>query len=42
MDPAVLISLDVRDGVNSHSAKPFRETSARDQIDAIFNGFAHA
>lgn len=40
MDPAILISLDVRDGVNSHSAKPFRETDKRDQIDAIFNRFA--
>ncbi|MFN3515984.1 MAG: histidine--tRNA ligase [Novosphingobium sp.] len=39
MDPAILISLDVRDGVNSNSAKPFRETGRRDQIDAIFNRF---
>jgi histidyl-tRNA synthetase len=37
MDPAVLISLDVRDGVASHSAKSFRETAKRDGIDAIFN-----
>jgi len=40
MDPAVLISLDVRDGVNSHSAKSFRETAKRGQIDTIFNRFA--
>ena len=37
MDPAVLISLDVRDGIASHSAKPFRPTDKRDQIDSIFN-----
>jgi histidyl-tRNA synthetase len=37
MDPAVLISLDVREGVPSHSLKILRETSKRDQIDAIFN-----
>jgi histidyl-tRNA synthetase len=37
IDPAILISLDVRDGTPSHSAKPFRETDKRDAIDAIFN-----
>ncbi|MFM5916228.1 MAG: histidine--tRNA ligase [Novosphingobium sp.] len=37
MDPAILISLDIRDGVPSHSAKPYRETLKRDQIVAIFN-----
>ena len=42
MDPAVLISLDVRDGVNSHSAKLLRDTMQREKIDAIFNGFAQA
>jgi len=39
MDAAVLISLDLRDGIATHSAKPFRETPAQDTIDAIFNGF---
>ena len=42
MDPAVLISLDVRDGVNSHSAKLLRDTMQHEKIDAIFNGFAQA
>ena len=37
LDPAVLISLDHRDGVPSNSAKPLRETAQRDRIDAIFN-----
>ena len=39
MDAAVLISLDLRDGLATQSVKPFRETPARDAIDAIFNGF---
>jgi histidyl-tRNA synthetase len=37
MDPGILISLDIRDGVATHSAKLFRETQMRDQIDAIFD-----
>ena len=37
MDPAILISLDVRDGIASNSAKPFRPTDKSDHIDAIFN-----
>ena len=37
LDPAVLISLDQRDGVPSNSAKLLRETENSDRIDAIFN-----
>ena len=37
MDPAILISLDIRDGVASHSAKPFRHSDKQNQIDAVFN-----
>ncbi|MBN8500331.1 MAG: histidine--tRNA ligase [Sphingomonadales bacterium] len=42
MDPAILISLDVREGLNSHSAKSFRETPKRDSIDVIFNRLSQA
>ena len=37
LDPAILISLDIRDGVASHSAKPFRYSDKQSQIDAVFN-----
>ncbi len=37
LDPAVLISLDQRDGVPSNSAKLLRETENSDRINAIFN-----
>lgn len=37
LDPAVLISLDHRDGVPSNSAKLLRETENSDRINAIFN-----
>jgi histidyl-tRNA synthetase len=40
MDPAILISLDVRDGIRSHSAKPFRKTEKQAEIDAIFDRVA--
>ena len=42
MDPAILISLDVRDGIESNSAKPFRDTDKRGLIDAIFNQISPA
>jgi histidyl-tRNA synthetase len=42
LDPAVLISLDLRDGGNVHSAKPFKHTEKQDAIDAIFNRVATA
>ncbi len=40
MDPAMLISLDMRDGIASHSAKLFRPTDKRYLIDSIFNTVA--
>lgn len=42
MNPATLISLDLRDGSSSHSLKIYRDTAKRDEIDAIFNGSTHA
>lgn len=39
MDPAVLISLDVREGIGTHTAKSLRETAKQDQIEATFNNF---
>lgn len=37
MNPAMLISLDIRDGIATHSAKLLRETDKRGLIDAVFN-----
>jgi histidyl-tRNA synthetase len=42
LDPAILISLDLRDGHGTFSAKPLRDTAKRDAIDAVFNGYAAA
>jgi histidyl-tRNA synthetase len=42
MDPAILISLDVREGAATQTEKLLRETAKRDLIGTIFNRFTAA